>query len=204
MMERFTRAQHRRRLCHMPWLFFRPRPPHLEWIDDWQARVQERLLALEAVTLGRGCFIAPSAAIFGEPHRAVVIGSRCAIAAHAFVHGPVVLEDDVSINAHAILDGGRLGIFVGKGTRIAAHAKLYAFDHGISPRAPVSAQPVRSRGIRVGADVWIGAGAGITDGVEIGEHAVVGMGAVVTTNVPAHAIVGGVPARVIGDRRERE
>lgn len=51
-------------------------------------------------------------------------------------------------------------------------------------------------GVRIGEDVWIGAGAGVTDGVTIGEHAVVGMHAVVTRDVPAWAIVAGVPARV--------
>lgn len=60
-----------------------------------------------------------------------------------------------------------------------------------------------SRGITLGVDVWVGANAGITDGVTVGDHAVIGMGAVVTSDVPPWAIVGGVPARVIGDRRER-
>jgi acetyltransferase-like isoleucine patch superfamily enzyme len=49
--------------------------------------------------------------------------------------------------------------------------------------------------------VWIGANAGITDGVRIGDHAVVGMGAVVTADVPDWAVAGGVPARILGDRR---
>jgi acetyltransferase-like isoleucine patch superfamily enzyme len=72
----------------------------------------------------------------------------------------------------------------------------------MEPDRPVRAQPVRSRGVRIGRDVWIGAGAGITDGVSLGDHAVVAMGAVVTRDVEPWAIVGGVPARVIGDRRK--
>ncbi len=72
----------------------------------------------------------------------------------------------------------------------------------MAPDRPIRAQPVRSRGITVGEDVWMGANAGVTDGVEIGPHAVVGMGAVVTRDVPAWAIVGGAPARIIGDRRK--
>jgi acetyltransferase-like isoleucine patch superfamily enzyme len=61
---------------------------------------------------------------------------------------------------------------------------------------------VTSRGIRIGEDVWLGAGSGVTDGVSIGSHAVVGMGSVVTRDVPEWAVVAGVPARVLGDRRD--
>jgi tetrahydrodipicolinate N-acetyltransferase len=46
-------------------------------------------------------------------------------------------------------------------------------------------------------DVWLGAGAVITDGVRVGKGAVVAAGAVVTKDVPPHVVVGGVPAKVI-------
>jgi acetyltransferase-like isoleucine patch superfamily enzyme len=92
---------------------------------------------------------------------------------------------------------------IGDGTRIASGAALYAFDHGLKADRDIRDQPVRSRGIRVGRDVWIGANAGVTDGVSLGEHAVVAMGAVVTQDVPAWAIVAGVPAVVVGDRRTK-
>lgn len=158
------RDQHKRRLAWMPWLYFALKPRHRGWVEAWQAEVQTRLLAQETVQLGTGCFIAPDAAIFGEPGRAVVIGD---------------------------------------GTRIASGAALYAFDHGLKPDRDIRDQPVRSRGIRVGRDVWIGANAGVTDGVTIGDHAVVATGAVVARDVPDWAIVAGVPAVVVGDRRER-
>ena len=197
------REQHQRRLAWMPWLYFVLKPRNRAWAEAWQAEVQARLLAMETVELGTGCFIAPDAAIFGEPGRPVRLGDRCAVAAQAFLHGPLTLGSDVSINAGARLDGGRKGITIGDGTRIASGAALYAFDHGLAPDRAIRDQPVRSRGITLGQDVWVGANAGVTDGVTIGDHAVVAMGAVVTRDVPAWSIVAGVPAVVVGDRRDR-
>lgn len=55
--------------------------------------------------------------------------------------------------------------------------------------------------VRIGNDVWIAANAIILPRVAIGDGAVVGAGAVVTKDVPPMAIVGGVPARVIGFRK---
>ena len=197
------RDQHKLRLSWMPWLYASLKARHRSWAEAWQAEVQTRLCALETIQIGAECFIAPEARIFGEPGRGISLGDRCAIAAEAFLHGPITLGNDVSINARASLDGGSQGIHIGAGTRIATGAALYAFDHGMAPDHPIRLQPVRSGGIRIGADVWIGALAGITDGVSIGDHAVVAMGAVVTRDVPAWAIVAGVPARIIGDRRKK-
>jgi acetyltransferase-like isoleucine patch superfamily enzyme len=192
--------QHERRMGLMPWLYFEAPPAIAAWARPWQAEIHARLLRLEAVRLDPSCFVAEDADVIAEPGRAVVIGPRSSIATGAFVHGPVVLGADVSVNAHVTLDGGRAGIRVGDGTRIATGARVFAFDHGMAPGVPIRTQPVTSRGITIGADVWIGANAGITDGVAIGDGAVVAMGAVVTRDVEAGMIVGGVPARVIRRR----
>ncbi len=197
------RAQHKLRLSWMPWLYFTLKPRHRAWAEAWQREVQQHFQELETVEIAEGCFVAPEARLFAEPGRTIRIGPGCSIAAEAFVHGPVTLAAHVSLNARVSLDGGAGGIHIGEGSRIATGATLYAFDHGLAPDRPVREQPVKSRGIVLGADVWVGANAGITDGVRIGDHAVVGMGAVVTRDVPAYAIVAGAPARVIGDRRER-
>lgn len=198
--ERLYRAQHRRRLSHMPWLYHRLKPEHRAWAEPWQARIRERLMELETVQIDPTAFVAPEARIFAEPGRPVRLGARSWVAAYAFVHGPVDLADDVSVNQGVHLDGGSAGIRVGAGARIANGAVLVAFDHGVALHRPIREQAVRSRGIDVGEDVWIGAGAKITDGVRLEAGAVIGAGAVVTRSVPENAIAVGVPARVVGRR----
>lgn len=201
--EQRRRERHKLRLSWMPWLYFSLKPRHKEWAETWQEEVQQSFRELETIEIAEGCFVAPEAKLFAEPGRAIHIGPGCSIAADVFLHGPARLGPDVSLNARVTIDGGSGGVFIGEGTRIASGTAIYAFDHGIAPDRAIRRQPVRSRGIRIGADVWIGANVGITDGVTIGDHAVVAMGAVVTKDVPDWAIVAGVPARVIGDRRDR-
>jgi acetyltransferase-like isoleucine patch superfamily enzyme len=188
----------------MPYLYHRHRKlstPHLAWSLEWQREVQERLMQLETVRMGESCFVAPEARVFGEPHRGIVLGDECSVAADVFLHGPITTGRRVSFNPGVSVDGGRAGVRLGDDVRIASGAKIYAFDHGLEADEPITEQKTRSAGIQIGSDVWIGANACITDGVVIGAHAVVGAGAVVTSDVPEWAIVGGVPARILGDRR---
>ena len=187
----------------MPWLYFSLKPKHRTWAEPWQARVQARLMALETVTIEPGCFVAPEARIFAEPGRDVLLKSGSAVAAEAYIHGPVVLGEGASVNARVSIDGGSKGVRIGAHTRIATGVAIYAFDHGMEPDRRIKSQPVRSLGIDIGEDVWIGANACVTDGVHIGDGAVVGMGAVVTRDVPAGVIVGGAPARMIKRREPR-
>ncbi len=194
------RAQHRQRMSWMPWLYFRLKPKDQAWARAWQAAVHAELSALEQLVLDPDCFVAPEAHLFAEPHREIHIGPGSHVAAGAFLHGPLRIGAHVGINHGATLDGGAQGITVGDHTRIAAGVRIYGWDHGTAPGALVRTQPVRSRGVRIGRDCWLGANAGVTDGVALGDGCVVGMGAVVTRDVPAGAIVGGVPARVIGWR----
>jgi acetyltransferase-like isoleucine patch superfamily enzyme len=201
VIEDFRKRQHIRRMGYMPWLYFRAPEKIAAWARPWQAEVRAELARLENVELDPECFIALDAQVFAERNRPVVVGPRSSIASLAFVHGPVTLGADVSINHGASLEGAAGGITVGDGTRIAAGARLFAFDHGIAPDQPIREQPHRSEGIIVGRDVWIGANAGVTDGVRVGDHAVVAMGAVVTKDIEPWTIVGGIPAVPIGDRR---
>jgi acetyltransferase-like isoleucine patch superfamily enzyme len=200
---RSLRVQHEERMAYMPWLYFQAKPEIRAWAMPWQRAIHARLASLEHVFIHEDAFIAPSARIFAEPQRPVHVAAGASVAADCFVHGPVMLGEHASLNPRVTVDGGRAGVRIGKDTRIATGATLFAFDHGLDEGALIRAQPTRSLGIEIGQDVWIGANAGITDGVRIHDHAVVGMGAVVTRDVEAYVIVGGVPARPIGDRRTR-
>lgn len=90
----------------------------------------------------------------------------------------------------------RGGIDIGRNVVIASHTLLITADH--DPRSP--GFDGRLGGIVIGDRVWIGSRATILKGVTIGEGAVVAAGAVVVSDVPAWTVVGGVPARPIGDR----
>lgn len=134
---------------------------------------------------------------FAEPGRKIKIGNNCFIAADCSLHGPLEIGNEVAINHHCILDGGRAGIKLHDQVRIAAYCHLYAFDHGMQLDRPLYQQPVRSQGIEIEKDVWLGAHVGIKDGIKIGKHAVVGMNSMVTKDVEPYHIVGGNPAKFI-------
>ena len=87
---------------------------------------------------------------------------------------------------------------IGRECVIADRVMLIDFDHGtVEVDRPVRQQGIYKRDVRVGNNVWIGYGACTLRGVTVGDNAVIGTNAVVTIDVPANAVVGGVPARVI-------
>lgn len=184
----------------MPWLYWGLKPRHKTWAKAWQRELQAHLQDMETVTIGENSFIAPEAKLFAEPGRAIVVGNNSFIAADCLLHGPIVIGDNVSVNHHCTLDGGKRGIRIGDYSRIACYAKLFAFNHGQSLNKPICEQTVASKGINLGQDVWLGAGVCIVDGVNIGDHAIVGMGSVVTKTVATSQKVAGNPAAPIGYR----
>jgi acetyltransferase-like isoleucine patch superfamily enzyme len=89
-------------------------------------------------------------------------------------------------------------VSIGRECVIADRVMLIDFDHGVvEVERPVRLQGIYKRDVRVGNNVWIGYGACILRGVTVGDNAIIGTGAVVTRDVPANAVVAGVPARVI-------
>jgi acetyltransferase-like isoleucine patch superfamily enzyme len=94
-------------------------------------------------------------------------------------------------------------VSIGRECVIADRVMLIDFDHGmVEVERPIRLQGIYKRDVRVGNNVWIGYGACILRGVTIGDNAVIGTSAVVTKDVPANAVVAGIPGRVIRMRDE--
>ncbi|GAA1998096.1 acyltransferase [Microbacterium ulmi] len=91
-------------------------------------------------------------------------------------------------------------IILGEKALLAPRVTLTASNYGIASGVPPMDQPKREQDIVIGAGTWLGAGVVVLAGVTIGDGAIIAAGAVVTKDVPADAIAGGVPARIIGWR----
>lgn len=93
---------------------------------------------------------------------------------------------------------GQGGVTIGDRVYTSPHVQIVAVNHVFDdPQRPFTEQGITAQGIVIEDDVWIGSGAVITDGVRVGKGAVVAAGAVVTSDVAAHTVVGGVPAKLI-------
>jgi acetyltransferase-like isoleucine patch superfamily enzyme len=133
-----------------------------------------------------GCSVGAQTKIgaFVEIQRGARVGARCKISSHTFICEGVEIDD---------------AVFVGHGVMFIndLYPEAVNASGALQGAADWEVAPTR---VRQGAS--IGTNATILGGVEIGEGAIVGAGAVVTRDVPPHAIVAGNPARVLRDKRE--
>jgi len=146
------------------------------------------------VFFGRGLAlqIAPGAEVrFG---RFTWIGDGTKIRCHeglVEIGAKTVIGQECTISAYK-------HVRIGEQCVIADRAMFIDFDHGIAEvERPIRLQGIYKRDVDVGSNVWIGYGACILRGVTVGDNAVIGTNAVVAADVPANAVVGGVPAKVI-------
>jgi len=144
------------------------------------------LLRLVTFEIGRGARVALG--------RWSWIGHGCKIRAH---------EGEVVIGAKSVLGqectiSAFQHVSIGRECVVADRVMMIDFDHGIvDVEQPIRQQGIYKRDVRVGHNCWIGYGACVLRGVTIGDNCVVGTSAVVTRDVPANAIVAGIPARVL-------
>ena len=134
-----------------------------------------------------GCSVGDDTRIgtFVEIQKNASIGARCKISSHSFICEGVVIEDEVFIGHGVMFTNDRLPRATNPDGRLQTEADWTLEATRVKRRAS------------------IGSNATIISGLTIGEGALVGAGAVVTKDVADYAIVAGVPARVIGDTRQR-
>lgn len=157
------------------------------------------------IRLGRGVYLDEGVYLHACPG-GIEIGENTMVMHHAELHvynfrdlphAGIKIGRDSLIGEFNVLRG-QGGITVGDRVYTSPLVQLVAVNHLFSdPDRPFVEQGITAQGIALESDVWIGAGAIVTDGVRIGQGAVVAAGAVVTEDVPPHTLVAGVPARVV-------
>ena len=126
--------------------------------------------------------------------RFVWIGDGTKIRCH---EGEVAIGDKTVVGQECTISAYQ-HVRIGEQCVIADRAMFIDFDHGmVEVERPIRVQGIYKRDVEVGSNVWIGYGACILRGVKVGDNSVIGTNSVVTSDVPANAVVGGIPARVI-------
>jgi acetyltransferase-like isoleucine patch superfamily enzyme len=116
--------------------------------------------------------------------------------------GNVVIGRNTWVGEFNNLRAGGGDIVVGNDCLISQFCSLVASNHDTSGAAAMNERPPAQgpRGVRVGNDVWLGAGCTLLPGVQVGDGAVVGANSVVTRDVPAYEVWAGAPALKIRSR----
>jgi acetyltransferase-like isoleucine patch superfamily enzyme len=126
--------------------------------------------------------------------RFVWIGDGTKIRCH---EGEVIIGQKTVLGQECTISAYK-HVRIGEQCVIADRAMFIDFDHGVvEVERTIREQGIYKRDVDVGSNVWIGYGACVLRGVRVGDNAIVGTNAVVTADVPANAVVGGIPAKVI-------
>ncbi len=146
------------------------------------------------VFFGRGLELQVARGARIEFGRFVWVGDGTKVRCHegaVEIGAKTVLGQECTISAYK-------RVRIGEQCVIADRAMFIDFDHGVvEVDRPIRTQGIYTRDVEVGSNVWIGYGACILRGVRVGDNSIVGTNSVVTKDVPANAVVAGIPARII-------
>jgi len=146
----------------------------------WSNRIRTALARAAFEKCGRDVVV-KRGAYFGTGSE-IRIGDRSQIGENARIEHDTVIGDDVMMGLEVLALSTR---------HATSRTDIPLIAQGYEERSPVM----------IGNDVWVGGRAILLPGVRLGDHSIVAAGAVVTKDVPEWAVVAGVPARVIRDRR---
>ncbi|WP_184544982.1 acyltransferase [Mucilaginibacter sp. FT3.2] len=136
---------------------------------------------------------------------AITIAPRCELSRGVIIKaygGKVTINKNTFFGEYVCIYGHG-GVEIGENTLIAMHTCIVSANHTVPNKSTL----IRSQGdillpVKIGNDVWIGAGVKVLGGVTIGDGCVVGAGSVVTKSLPPYAVVMGVPAKIISYRND--
>lgn len=171
------------------------------------SRLRVVRLRWQRIDLGPACRVARGARLaltwLNAGHGRIALGPACDVRHGAVLEswgGHIVAGRNVFIGPHAVLYGHG-GIDIGNDVLISMHVCVLSSNHAIPAQGNnIRGEPDVLRPVRIGNDVWLGAGAIVLGGVSIGNGCVIGAGAVVTKDIPNGAIAVGVPAEIKGYR----
>ena len=175
-------------------------------MDGWAAIENGvRLRFADHIRLSNGVYLDQNTYLHACPN-GIEIGENTIVMRGAILHvynfrdlprAGIKIGKDSLIGEYSVIRG-QGGVSIGDRVYTSPFTQIIAVNHVFDdPDRPFVEQGITAEGITIEDDVWLGSGAIVTDGVRIGAGAVVAAGAVVTQDVPAHTVVGGVPARPI-------
>lgn len=160
-----------------------------------QMAFQEALRQAANCQFNGDCYVSEDAYIYPDNF---IIGNKTFICGGSIIRGSFEAGDDCCIGSYSHIAGN---VKLGSHVMIAGGASIYGFNHGMETDRIIGHQPCSSKGIIIGDNCWIGASVTIVDGVTVGANSIVAAGAVVTKNIPDWSVAGGVPAKVIKNRK---
>jgi acetyltransferase-like isoleucine patch superfamily enzyme len=155
-------------------------------------------LWLEGVTYGKGLCIEGS--VSTDDGSKITLGDYVKLGKNIYLgtwsRGKITVGNNSYIGRWTIILAYE-SVSIGNDCLIAPGCHITDVNHGIASGELIRKQPLVSKEIQIGNNVWIGSGCSILPGVTIGDCAVVGARSVVTHDVPANAIAAGTPTKII-------
>lgn len=165
------------------------------------------------VKVGSGLNLMRNSFINALSYKGVEIGDNFTLGKYAIIECTGVLRNvgsslkignNVGINHYCFI-GVRGDIEIGDNVIFGPRVNIFSENHNFdSLEVPIKHQGVTKDRTVIGSDIWIGANVSIMSGVTIGDGCVIAAGSVVTKDVPAYSVIGGVPAKILKNRKSNE
>lgn len=146
--------------------------------------------------IGRDVVVKANATVSGDGYENAMINGRRAVVPHA---GGAWLSEGVQIGSSTCMDRGLFGDFTFAGAYTTMD-NLVHFGHSVraGKNCSLTACSELSGGVVLGDGVWLGPNCSVIQSITVADHCFVGIGAVVTRDLPPHSLAGGSPARILG------